>query len=178
MKAFFIFLTFSFFTTSIFGQQCICNKELNFVIKYYEANLPSFSDNVNQTNRKEYEKFKMNLLKQTVGITGKSECFKLLTYYVEYFKDNHSGVYMQNKKVYEKDPNSVSEFLNSEPFTSREIIKLKQSDNKQFKLNDIKGIYQSTDSLFKIVIVPNKNSLRDFVGVVIETKTPLWKVGQ
>lgn len=69
------------------------------------------------------------------------DCFKLLTYYVEYFKDNHSSIYMQDIEVNENDEKSLENFLNSETTKSREHYNLKETDLKQFCTKMILGIY-------------------------------------
>ena len=60
-KAILLFILFLISEIS-FSQTCKCETELKFVSNYYEKNLPSFIDNVNSSNRKQYEKFKKLLL--------------------------------------------------------------------------------------------------------------------
>ena len=61
-----------------FSQTCKCETELKFVSNYYEKNLPSFIDNVNSSNRKQYEKFKKLLFYKSKNSNSKMDCFKLL----------------------------------------------------------------------------------------------------
>lgn len=177
------FLFLCLVTTFIFlsvanGQSCGCANELDFVTKYYEANLPGFADNVTEKNRQEYEKFRQNLSKKAEKIKLKDECFKLLVYYVEFFRDNHSTISSQNKSVNEKDESSLKEFFASESFATRETFALKDSDLKQYPLEDVRGIYQTVDGTYTVAVIPNKGNLREYIGVIIESKTPLWKKGQ
>jgi len=178
MKTKFLIFVVILFSKYSFGQSCNCTNELDFVVKYYEANLPGFMDNVNDKNRNEYEKFKKELFLKSKNINLKSECFKLLTYYVEFFKDNHSRMDMDVESVNEKDENLVKTFLNSETFKTSETYQLKKTDFKQYPLNDIRGIYQTSDSMYTIAIIPNKGSLRKYIGVITDSKTPLWVKGQ
>ena len=176
-KAILLFILFLISEIS-FSQTCKCETELKFVSNYYEKNLPSFIDNVNSSNRKQYEKFKKLLFYKSKNSNSKMDCFKLLTYYVEYFKDNHSSIYMQDIEVNENDEKSLENFLNSETYKSREHYNLKETDLKQFAQNDIRGIYQNSDSTITITVIPNKDNFREYIGVVTESKSKLWKKGQ
>jgi hypothetical protein len=160
-----------------FSQDCKCETELKFVINYYETNLPSFIDNVNEKNENEYLAFKNLLLSKSKVSNKKMDCFKILTKYVEFFKDNHSSIYMQDVDVNENNPESLSNFLNSETYKSREYYKFKESEIKQYPLKEIKGIYQNADSTITIAIIQIKKSEK-FIGVVTESKSKLWKKGQ
>jgi hypothetical protein len=151
---------------------------MDFVVKYYEANLPSFADNVTDKNRAVYEKLKKDLMKKAQNTKLKSECFKLLVYYVEFFRDNHSTIRNFNKPVNEKDENSLKDFFESETYKTAETYNLKEWELKEYPLNDIRGLYQTLDKTYTIAIIPNKGNLRKYIGVVVETKSPLWKKGQ
>lgn len=161
------------------AQDCKCEKELDFVTDYYEENLPGFMDNVNEKNVKSYNKFKAGLKKQTkTKCDNENECFKILLTYVEFFKDNHSSIY-QNRdfKIDEKNSAEVNKFINSKKILEREIInnpKIKRNS----AINNIENTYQSDDSTYTVSIIRNKNSFRDYVGIIEDSGTPLWKKGQ
>jgi hypothetical protein len=38
----------------LLSQKCSCEEEFNFVVNYYEENLPGFADNVNDSNLTSY----------------------------------------------------------------------------------------------------------------------------
>ena len=42
----------------------------------------------------------------------------------------------------------------------------------------MRGIYETADSSYKVAVVKSKTKFRDFVGVIIDSKTKLWKKGQ
>lgn len=171
-------LIFVICNLSAFGQNCNCKTELEFVVKYYENNLPGFIDNVNSSNVSKYKQLKNRLFKEAHYIDKKINCFKLLTHYVEYFRDNHSSIQMDNVSLNEKDTASLNHFLNSELYKSTETWKLQKKDLVQFPVAAIKGIYQTADSTYTIAIIADKTNLRDYIGVVINSRTTLWKPGQ
>ena len=172
---FFIFIS----SLSVFGQDtCSCSTELDFVIDYYERNLPGFKDNVTPKTQSTYERLKADLRTAAKEAENKLACFKVLTYFVEFFKDNHSSIRMYFPAIDEKDPNQLDIFYKSKIYTSREIYSLQQEELKQYPLKDIRGIYQTKDSTYTIAVIPNKNTLRDYIGVIVESKSKLWKPGQ
>ncbi len=157
---------------------CPCSNELNFVIRYYEQNLPGFKDNVNRQTRKPYEKMKLELRDLAKTAEETTDCFKLLTYYVEFFKDNHSHISMESVGVNDRDPAAVLAFKNSASFKNRERIRVDPAAYQNRPLDEIEGIYQIKDSSYTIVILPDKKGLREYVGVILESRTPLWEPGQ
>ncbi|NUO01409.1 MAG: hypothetical protein HUU01_12435 [Saprospiraceae bacterium] len=171
-----IWLAFLLPVISLSAQNCACSEELHYVTGYYEANLPGFKDNVNNRNQAGYDAMKKQLFEAARQAADKSECFKVLTYYVEFFKDNHSHISMEYPVVNDQNPELVKEFLNSPLFLNREKISLGKIEQKP--LEDIEGIYQTQDSAYTIAIVPSKKGLRDYAGVILESKTPLWVPGQ
>src|SRR5690606_29878443 len=146
---------------------------------YYEENLPGFIDNVNEENLIGYNDFKRKLKNQAREYCDdKDLCFKTLLTYVEFFKDNHSSIYTENSvNVDEKSEDDVNKFVNSETFKKREIIKNFKPKNQK-NTRKLENIYQTDDSVYTVAIIKNKNNFRDYVGVIIDSKTPLWKKGQ
>ena len=67
--------------------------EFDYVVNYYEQNLPGFKDNVSAENQAEYDLFKKGLRVKTAEFCeNKVDCFRYLLKYVEFFKDNHSSI--------------------------------------------------------------------------------------
>lgn len=166
-----------FLHTSIaFSQSCSCQNELKFVIDYYEQNLPGYSDNVTSANQKEYEQFKLELLDNAGKVCEqKKDCFKLLTYYVEYFKDNHSGIsYNEPVQVNEKDKKAVKKFLKTDLFKKQEILYLPTNEGGNHGIDQLENEYVNKDGTYTVRIVKSKNAIRDYVGVITTSKTPLW----
>ncbi|MFA9188591.1 hypothetical protein AAGV33_01595 [Flavobacterium sp. FBOR7N2.3] len=159
------------------AQNCKCENELNFVINYYEENLPGFIDNVDDKNLKFYKKIKKELIEQTkIYCNKETDCYKILLKYVEFFKDNHSSIYQNSENIDDTNNENVENFLNSNIYKEREVIDLKfQPKNK---IERIENVYETEDGTYRVAIVKNKNTFRDYVGIIINSKTLLWKNGQ
>lgn len=156
-----------------------CLEDYNFVVDYIENNSPAFSDNVNDKTRSDYEKLKKGLKEKVKTISSKNDCAKYLVYYIEVFNDNHTYLRIPaNAKVDESDGKQVAKFLESELFKNRETYKLKLKNLVKTTLNDVRGIYETADSSYKVAVVESKNQFRDYIGVIIDSKSKLWKKGQ
>lgn len=166
--------------TFVNAQSCNCENELQFVTHYYESNLPGFKDNVTESNYKNYLSFKEELkINASKVCDSKSECFKLLTYYVEFFKDNHSNIdYNDYQKIKESDTKDLNNFLKSDIFQKHEKTDINLSSFVNQDISSIENIYQSKDSVYTVRIIKQKNGVRDYVGVIIDSRTPLWTKGQ
>ena len=177
MRPALLIMTICLSQISLAQSTCTCAKELDFVMGYYERNLASFSDNVNNNNRAAYEAFKQDLRKEANTVEHTADCFRVLTYYVEFFKDNHASISMSQAEVDENNEAAVRTFLGSELFRSREVYELQADDLKQYPLDDIRGIYHIGE-VYKIAVIPNKTPFRDYIGVILESSSKIWKRGQ
>ncbi len=179
MKTYFTALCCCLIAICSYAQDnCTCTQDLEFVIGYYERNLPGFKDNVTPDTEATYATLKQDLLQASSDTQNKSNCFKLLVYYVEYFRDNHSKIIMSVPHIDETDATSLEAFFASEIYKARERYELQASDLKQYPMDDIRGMYQTADSTYTIAIIPNKGTLRDYIGVIVNAKTALWEKGQ
>ena len=170
-------LTFiSHFTTA--QTQCDCTSELEYIIEFTEENLPGFRDNVNESNSAEYEAHKNKLLSDSRQITAEVECLKTLTYYVEYFKDQHTSILHFGPDVDWNDDASIRRFLQSDSYQATETYQISSNTLEQYPLEKIEGIYQNQDTTLIIAVVEDKTINRDYVGVVTKSATKKWKEGQ
>ncbi|WP_442265049.1 S41 family peptidase [Tenacibaculum sp. ZS6-P6] len=158
-------------------KQCKCSKDLDFVITYYENNLPGFKDNVTSKTKATYTSLKTNLIEEANKVSTKNDCYKLTLQYVEFFRDNHSSIYMRSQNIDENNEEELQQFLTSETYTSRETIPLEKVDQKQYPIDNILGIYEIKNA-YTVAVIPSKTKLRDYVGVILDAKTKLWKKGQ
>ena len=182
------FSTFSFLVALLpwpffaFGQStdCGCQQDFEYVVDFMEANFPGFDENVRADNRLNYVVLKEQLADQVATAQTPNDCLKYLTYYVEFFKDNHTKM-RAAKRLYvdEMSTAAVAEFLSSAAFLQTETIApSKKQQRKKYPLKDIRGIYWSTDSMYKVAIIPSAAQFRDYVGVILEARTELWTKGQ
>jgi len=160
---------------------CSCQKELEWVAAYYQRNLPGYTDNVNPQTQPEFEELKKELSQQAAQTDGKVKCFKILTRFVEYFRDNHSRIMMSFPNVDESKAEEVKQFKASDLFQQRERVNLSPEQLEQHPLEDMLGIYQTVDEAYTIALIPRETQAgkaKEYVGVITASKTELWEPGQ
>lgn len=176
MKSVFLLLFFIVTTDIVSAQDCNCQEDFEFVVNYYEENLPGFMDNVTESNREDYIELKNELFDLSqVYCKDQDLCFKTLLIYVEFFKDNHSSIYANGSvNVDESNAEEVNQFLLSESFKRCEIVKdyISTSGNP---IKEIENTYRTKDAAYTVAIVKNENTFRDYVGIITDSKTPLWQ---
>ena len=180
MNKFLNTLILLFIVNFSFTQKCICEKEIDFVINYLENNLPAFKDNVSENTEEKYNLFKSEIKKSSLqDKDDKKACLKLLITYVEFFKDKHTQIYDDDSDVVNlNDSVSKINFLNSEKFVNWERHSLKNKNITPKSIFEIENEYQIVDSSYTVVIIKDRKPWRDFIGVITESKSPLWKNGQ
>lgn len=178
MKTFLFLISFFLGTITFAQNNCSCTSDLDYVIQYYEENLPAFETDITKDNIDEYDNLKKQVYNESLQITNKVACFKLLLLYVEYFRDNHSTIRMNFPQINENNQDDITEFLSSEIYQATEIYQLSEEDKKEYPISEIRGIYQSESGVYTIAVLPSKTNFRDYVGVVIDSKSKLWKKGQ
>lgn len=178
MKTFLLLTAFLIGQSAFAQEDCGCTSELDYIIQYYEDNLPAFVGDINEENIEEYNDLKNRLHNESKEISNQLSCYKVLITYVEYFRDNHSTLLMNTRGIDEDNAEEVAAFLASDIFKSTEMYTLSGEDEKDYPLTDIRGVYVNESGSYTIAVVPSKTKYRDFVGVVIDAKSKLWKRGQ
>ena len=164
------------------NQECNCEQDYKYLVNYLENNFPGFNKDIATKGLLIYSKFKNRIGEKTKTITTKNECLKFLTYFVEFFDDNHTTINnYTNKKwqINESSTNELEQFYKSSEYQNTEVVKLSNKEIlKKYMINDIRGIYVSLDTIYTIAIIKNKTAFRDYIGVIVDSKTKLWKIGQ
>ncbi|WP_304517152.1 S41 family peptidase [Cecembia rubra] len=174
-------LSFSFPLISSNGV-CPCLEEFEFLKGYVERNHPAFGDNVNETNRVEYEEFVDLLFKAIQRDSINDHCIIYLKKYLAYFKDNHSQINDMGVQVDENDEESMKRFFSSSRFQQRERIPIDTEEIEAYLHSGnselVEGIYESQDGTYKVALLRNQNGFRDYYGIILESQTRLWEPGQ
>jgi len=162
------------------SEHCKCEDDFHFITKYIESNLPGFYDNVDDVNNEQYRAFKTSLKNQAVASCGdRFDCFKILTTYVEFFKDNHTRIIDENRiDLDEADEESLNKFFQTDLFLEWERIDLNDKLITVNPITQLENIYQTKDSVYTVSVVKSEKGLRSYAGVILESKTPLWENGQ
>lgn len=180
-----IILAFVFLANveSVFSQNCDCRSEFLGVKAYMEKNHPGFNSDIKTPEEPSYKKFTDELLSQVENDKTGKYCLVYLKRYIRFLKDHHSNFEgFTRPPVNESNPDSLKAFLASPFFRNTErmtidsaaIVKsLRNSDP-----NGIEGVYITPDTVYTIAVFKNSNTLRDYAGVVLASRTKTWQPGQ
>jgi len=150
------------------------------VVTYLERNLPAFSTTVTPEQEAEYNDFKRALEKEVKLVRSRTECIRYLVRFTEYFPDNHTKIRVPKQTQFDVDnPEGRKAFLASEAVRQREYISLRPEHRvPSTDLDQITGLYRTADSLYTVAVIPSKTSFREYVGVIVESRSPWWIPGQ
>lgn len=168
-------------TIAAHSQQCNCDSNFIWLKAYLERNYPGFKTKVTPAtkqayieNTKEYEM----LIKQS---NKPAYCEYFMLKWLSFFKDHHIQIaYDQGKKLtknQEKDTAIINQLTKGDEFIDVDSVALAKKFTSR-KERSIEGIYLSTDSTYYIAIIKNKNVFRNYVAVILSSKTKLWKKGE
>ncbi len=109
--------------------------------------------------------------------SSQRQCLPVLDAYVEFFRDQHTSISgAERPNVNPQDTAAVVRFQRSAAYQDAEVVGLVKQG--KLPLAAIEGQYQTADSTYLIQIQPARTKFRDYVGVIVASRTPLWKVGQ
>jgi hypothetical protein len=152
--------------------QCTCSEQFSFVKKQIETNYAGFNDKVKLYGRKNYDALTQKQSAIINGPVSAGQCFVAIAEWLEFFKDGHVHVYSADVE----HPDTAE---SRKRIASAEVINIPPARLKELEYaKGIEGIYVHSDSVYTIAVIASKNKFRDYVGVIIDSKTETWKVGQ
>ena len=164
----------AFFTSyAAFAQECNCNKEFLYIKDKIELNYAGFNDKVNSKTEPAYRRHTEVVIEKSKLITKPAYCVSLINDWLKFFRDGHIQV----------GRNRISGAI-EEQWLKKRIREIEQFNLAKEELAALKstkgitGLYWDKDSTARIALVKNKNSFRDYAGIVISSKKGKWLPGQ
>ncbi len=152
--------------------QCTCTEQFAFVKKQIESNYAGFHDKVAQYGKKNYEAVTKKQAAIVKGPVSAGQCFVAIREWLDFFKDGHVQLYSAD--VEHPDSLELKKRIENAEMIKISPVRLRELEYAK----GIEGIYVHSDSMYTIAIIANKNSFRDYVGVIVDSKTDMWKPGQ
>ncbi|WP_168674895.1 S41 family peptidase [Hymenobacter artigasi] len=158
-------------------QPCGCTQDFDYVVNYLERNLPAYAHDVTALTRPAYERLKRRLRRASARAKKESHCLPVLVAYVEFFHDQHTDISGATRPgVNDRDATAVQRFQTGAVFQQAETRRPRLA--RTYPLAAIEGRYQTVDSTYVVQIQPSRTRFRDYVGVIVTSRTPLWRTGQ
>ena len=161
-----LFVFTGFFSSA---QDCNCSNEFLFIKNFIEQNYAGYSDKLTDATKPAYTNMSNQLLQLTKQRLSKQKCLLIILQYLDWFKDHH----IQVSPIFDATKTDSSYIKNGELFriTPSKLEQLRHSKS-------IEGIYYfGFDSSYKIAVIKDKTPLRDYVGIMLESKILTWKTG-
>ena len=174
-------LVFAFSSSYAFSQSCSCLDDYHFVKDHIEKNHAAFNKRIKSPDEPAYKTFTANLENEIQKDKTGKFCIAYLKKYILYMQDHHSNITGSGTQVKEDSAAAVEAFFKSPAYLNTETLTIDENEIlQQLKNTDqhIEGIYRTADSVYEIAIIKNKTELRDYAGIVLQSKTRLWSRGQ
>ena len=162
------------------AQVCNCEQEFDEVKHHMEQNHPGFITDIKTPDLPAYKQFTESIRQEIRKDKAGKYCLAYLRKYVRYLKDNHTNINGFFPPVKEDNPDSLKAFYNSDIYKKTEVINIDSTAfvKKMAKHNGIEGIYITPDTAYVVALIKDKKEQRDYVAVILDSRTPLWKKGQ
>jgi len=142
-----------------------------------QKNYPGFKAKVNATTLASYNANSKKYEAIIQKVNKPAYCEYYLLKWLQFFKDKHIQIkYDLGNSIEENDTTQIRKLnANAEiiPIDSIQFVKKLQKQ----KGKTIEGIY-TEDSTYTIAIVKSKNIFRDYAGVILSSRTKLWRKGE
>jgi len=170
------FLFFLLFPNWLYSQSCDCTQKFLAVKQEVELNYAGFIDKVSQKSKKDFHQYSASYLLKAAKVEKRQYCVLLIREWLRYFDDEHLQVYENEQKYKASDSLGIDT-------ASKNAERINISSNKLKELYQldslVEGVYISlNDSTYVIAVIEDKNEFRDYVGVIVSSRTPYWKPGQ
>lgn len=170
----FFFLQSAFSLSAQEVLDCDCPYNFKFVQHEVETNYAGFRDKVNDKNRQEYENLTRDYAKKLSKQANHAYCMAFINDWLEFFHDGHLQI-NGNEGFNQYDTAQLNTLIRA-----TEVVEVSEKRQKKLakQTKGIEGLYVKRDSSFIIALVKDKTEFRDYAGVVLSTKSKLWRPGQ
>lgn len=175
MKKLLIF--FTLIPLFIQAQDCDCRSSFNWLKTTFENNDAGYPMVIEEKGIDVYNKFSDSVANVSDNITNDGDCVELLNEWAHFFRKGHVGVsYAANASKNDKESNNEVKNYNPKTYVI-DTIKLFNQLRQQNSSYGIVGVWEQRS--YTMAIVPDTiDSKRDYVGIVLSTSKPEWKLGQ
>lgn len=163
------FLSFLLFSLSLNGysQTCDCENEFLYIKGFIEENYAGFKDKFTQMTPEGYKKMAGRF--QTLSRNKNEDCLLVIAQYLDSFRDQH----IQIAPRFDATQNDTG-YINRRTqiaLSEKKLAGLSRSKGKE-------GIYYFRhDSSYRIAVLKDPTALRDYIGVMLNSKFSTWKEG-
>lgn len=149
--------------------QCNCADNFEFVYKKIETNYAGWKDKTS-VDSKGFKQFTTKQRQKAATETNQNYCYTIIEDWLNYFKDHHTHLYNETPA------------LNFEGKTQQEIREYFSVTEKieSIQINETQGVEDVWEMSpnYRIAIIKNKTTHRDYAGVILKADSVYWTPGQ
>ena len=160
-----VFLKCILFSGSLvtFSQQVPCSHTLDSVKIYLEKNYAGFADKVNAQTQKAYQAHTKLSYQYAKQAKSAADYYFVIHHWLTFFKDHHLRI----------NPSADPTHTEKVQLDDKQVQQLYQTG-----ADSVEGIYHTRDSVYKVAVIKSKKGLRSYAGIILSSKTHMWKSGQ
>lgn len=161
------------FPLACYTQDCDCEAASLFLKQQVENNYSGFKDKTQGENKRLYDDLTAQLLAKAKTTTKLHYCIGLQKEWLSFFRDGHIRVDENQVPVVNDSVQLLKMIQETEHITLK-----KQTLKKLKSQKGIEGIYSTVDSTYTIALIKQQSEYRDYVGIIVQSKSPTWKEGE
>ncbi len=156
------------------AQTCNCPEQFAFLTEKMATNYAGYRDKVNATTQPDFERHTVNYRVKTATATADTTCFRLLTEWALFFRDQHVQL---SYKAPPDDPTAIRlRFAGAEKIRLDETATKAQLD--QPGRDSVEGIWEMQGGNYRVALLRQPTPLRDYAAVILRADSIWWMPGQ
>lgn len=158
------------------AQSCNCTEQFDWLRQKLALNYSGYHDKVTTQNQAEFDRHTANFQAKIAQSQADTTCLRLMDDWANWFRDGHVQLYFKSGPDTE-DPAAIrARFADWEkiPLTEAEARTYMEQPGR----DPVEGIYQNAEGNYRVAVIQNSTSERDFVAVVLKADGVWWMPGQ
>lgn len=176
MKTILSFIALCLLSAHAGAQSCECSEQFDWLQKKLALNYSGYRDKVTPENKAVFEQHTAGLQPEIASAGSDTACLRLLRKWARWFRDGHVQL------SYRSGPATIDPVEIRQNFQNWEKIVLTETEVRtRFNrpdLDPIEGIYQNAEGSYRIALIRDSTSERDFAAVIIRADSVWWTPGQ
>lgn len=160
-------------------QTCLCSQNFDFAYQKLKDNYAGWSDKIRPDNQAAFDQLSAEIKEKAKSITNERECFYHLKKWFDFFQDGHVFITPITPYTIDDSPEVVAIRAGKVPvLTFNEITFTQYLKENEGKLNNVEGIWESDDKVYKVGILKDKKDPKKYTGFLLADRDATWKTGK
>ena len=173
-----VFPALLLFLSPIFlqAQPCNCTEQFHWLRQKLAGNYSGYRDKVTVQSQAEFDRHTAGFQPKIAQSQADTTCLRLMYEWARWFRDGHVQLYAKAGPTTD-DPAEIRR-----RYTDWEKISLTEPEARVYLdqpgRDPVEGIYQNAEGNYRVAVIQNSTSERDFAAVVLKADSIWWMPGQ